>query len=101
MEGLGVTKGFCPDVKNTKKVCEALLKDLAKKFWGRHLPESVILLQDPAVEKVIVQSLQTHIKEFSARLAKKAASHSLRKDVLQAVLFSAGILATIFLTILI
>ncbi|KAM7396296.1 hypothetical protein PAMP_019346 [Pampus punctatissimus] len=101
LEGLALTEGFCPDVKSTKKVCKTVLKDLAKKFCGRRQLESMILLQDPAVDKVIVQSLQAHIKEFSARCAKKAASRSLWKDVLHVLAISAGSLATICLMIVI
>ncbi|GAA6233901.1 uncharacterized protein LOC124060169 [Lates japonicus] len=96
-EGLRISEGFCPHTKSIKKICEAVLKDLRKKFCGRRLLESMILLQDPVVETVIVQLLQVHIKQHSAQLAKKAASQSIWKDILQVTTFSAGLLAALIL----
>lgn len=101
MEGLAITEGFCPDMKSTKKVCKAVLKDLDKKFCRRHLLESLILLQDPVVDAAIIESMQAHVKELSARLAEKATSHSFWKDLLQVVAFTAGLLAIFFLMALI
>lgn len=60
-----------------------------------------MLLQDPTVDAAIVDSLQAHIKEFRAQLAETTISHSLWKDVLQAMAFAAGLLAAFFLMILI
>ncbi|GLD60816.1 uncharacterized protein AKAME5_001268300 [Lates japonicus] len=97
MEGLTISEGFCPHTKSIKKICKAALKDLRKKFCGRRILESVILLQDPGVDTIIVQSLQVHIKQHSARLAKKAASQSIWKDIRQVTVFSASLLAALVL----
>ena len=101
MVGLTVSEGFCPDMKTTKKLCKAVIKDLTKKFCGRRLLESVILLQDPCMDKAIIRSLQAHIEELSVKLAKKAASRPLWKDLLHVVGFIAGGLVTILLMIVI
>ncbi|GLD71795.1 uncharacterized protein AKAME5_002311900 [Lates japonicus] len=97
VEGLTIPEGFCPDAKHTKKICKAVLRDLRKQFGGRRMLESVILLQDPVVDTVIVKSMQVHIRQQSARLAKKATSQSLWKDILQVSAFSAGLLAALIL----
>lgn len=97
MEGLTITEGFCPDLKATKKVCKDVVRDLQKKFCGRRLLESAIALQDPVVDTAVVQSLQARIKERSARLAEKASSQSIWKDMLQVAVFAGGILASLFL----
>ena len=101
MVGLDVSEGFCPQLKTTKKVCKAVMKDLTKKFSGRRVLESLILLRDPVVDKAIIKSLQTRIQKLSIKLTKNAASRALWKDVLQVVGLIAGSLVTILLMILI
>ncbi|KAI3376172.1 hypothetical protein L3Q82_016695 [Scortum barcoo] len=87
IEGLAEIQGFCPDVKNTKKVCKAVVKDLQKKLCTRRLLESVSVLQNPAVDAIIVQSLQAHVKQLAARRTDKDTSRSTWRDVLQVVAF--------------
>ncbi|CAK6972680.1 uncharacterized protein LOC124060169 [Scomber scombrus] len=70
MQGLSVNEDFCPDAKSTTELCRAVIKDLQTEFSGRRLMESVVLLQDPVVDRAIVRSLQTHIRDCSARLEK-------------------------------
>lgn len=72
MEGLKLTNGFCPDIKSNTKLCEAVVKDLQNKLCGKAYTKPLILLQDQAVETVIIKSLQAHISDLSARLAEKA-----------------------------
>ncbi|KAI3367236.1 hypothetical protein L3Q82_008287 [Scortum barcoo] len=88
MEGLAEIQGFCPDVKNTKRVCKAVVKELQKKLCSRRLLESVIVLQDPAVDALIVQSLQAHVKQLAARPADKGTTRSIWRDVLQVLNFA-------------
>lgn len=84
LEGLDETVDFFFHMKNTKRVCNTVMRDLTKLFGGRHMLKSLLLLQDPAVDSAIIQILQIHIREFFARLTKKATSQStLWKDVLQ------------------
>nr|XP_046246742.1 uncharacterized protein LOC124060169 [Scatophagus argus] len=102
MEGLTVTEGFCPDIKSTKKVCKAVMKELQKKFGSRRVLETLMLLEDPVVEAEVVRCLQAHIKDLSARLAKKAAnSGKWWIDMLKVMAITAGFLAALVLLILI
>lgn len=82
MEGLAVTEGFCLDIKDFKKVCKAVLKDLEKNYGSKQLLEAVIVTEDPVVDTTIAQCLQAEIKDLSAQLAKKAF------DTLQQLLIS-------------
>lgn len=98
MEGLTLINGHCPDIKMTKKMCKAVMKELQKKMGSQQELGIVVLLQDPAVDKVIVQLLQAHIKESSVRLAEKADNlHQFWKDMLQVAAFTAGLLACLVL----
>ncbi|KAK5848259.1 hypothetical protein PBY51_005888 [Eleginops maclovinus] len=99
MEGLAITKGFCPDVRSTKEVCKDVLKDLQKKFCSKRQLESLILSQQPAVEAAIVQCMQANIKKLSTQLATKDSS-SWKEDLLK-VLFIAGLLVAFALIVLI
>ena len=101
MVGLTLSEDFCPDNKTTKKVCKAVIKDLTKKFCGRRVLESLILIENPAVDTAIIESLQAHIKELSARQATKATSRPLWKDILQSVGIIVGSLVTIALMLII
>ncbi|XP_051256465.1 uncharacterized protein LOC127363699 [Dicentrarchus labrax] len=94
MEGLAPTEGFCPDLKSIDRVCEAVLKELQEKLCGRRTLETVILLEDPAVDAVIVQMLQAHIRLCSAELAKTASCKSWRE-----VLLIAGLVAGVCLLV--
>ena len=71
MQDLTIAESFCPDVKSIKKVSKAVLKDLRKKLYSKKLLESVVLLQDPAVDSVIVETLQAHTRDFYAHKPKK------------------------------
>lgn len=98
MEGLTLINGHCPDIKKIKKVCKAVMKDLQKKMGSRRELETVVLLQDPAADKVIVQSLQAHIKDASLRLAEKAVNpRRFWRDMLQVAAMTAGLLACLVL----
>ncbi|GLD64645.1 uncharacterized protein AKAME5_001618100 [Lates japonicus] len=102
LEELTVSEGFRPDLKDTKKVCKAVVSDLKERFGRKSRLESVMLLQHPKVDSAIIQSLQTHIKEHSTELANKTASTPLVwKEVLQLISFTAGILAAVALMIVI
>lgn len=72
MEGLTLTEGFCPSKKCVGPICQAVLKDLQKTFWSKQQLDALILLQHPAVDGVVVQCLQAHIRGMSAQLAKEA-----------------------------
>ncbi|KAG8015085.1 hypothetical protein GBF38_022376, partial [Nibea albiflora] len=91
MEGLAVTACFCPDIKDVKKVTKAVMKDLQKMFGSKRLLETVISLEDSAVDTAIVQRLQANIKNFSAQFAKNATSRSWWKDALRIFAFTAGL----------
>ncbi|TKS69217.1 hypothetical protein D9C73_003281 [Collichthys lucidus] len=71
-----ITEGFCPDIKDVKKVTKAVMKDLQKMFGSKRLLETVTSLEDPVVDTAIVQRLQANIKNVSAQHAKNATSHS-------------------------
>ena len=101
MEGFTITKGVCPDAKSAKRLCKSVMKDLQKKFCGKRTLETLIILQDPLVDKVIVQSLQAHIRELSARLTKKRASLITWKDVVELLVIAAVTLTIIFLALLV
>lgn len=64
MEGLEGIEGSVPKIKKTQSLCRAVVKDLEKKFSGRLVLHSSILLQDPEVEPAIIESIDTHIKEL-------------------------------------
>lgn len=72
MGGLTLTEGFCPSKKNVGPICQAVLKDLQKTFWSKQQLDALILLGHPAVDGVVVQCLQAHIRSMSAQLAKEA-----------------------------
>lgn len=94
--------GIFPHTKSTKKVYKAVMRDLIKMFGGRDVLESAMLLQDPVIDSAIVQTVQTHIRKFLARLAKKETSKStLWQDVLQVMASTVGVLGAIVLMILI
>ncbi|KAM7377007.1 hypothetical protein PAMA_013681 [Pampus argenteus] len=99
MDGLIVTKGFCPDVKSTKKVCKAVLKDLQKKIGNKRQLE-IFIIQNPAADKVIVESLQSHIREYSARLVKKLYRPVTWKDAVKLLTTAAATLFLVFLPLL-
>ncbi|KAG7999481.1 hypothetical protein GBF38_000486 [Nibea albiflora] len=97
MEGLTVPEGFCTDIKGVKKVSKAVMKDLLKKFCSKGVLETVISLEDPVVDKAIVQCLQAHTRSYSAKLAKNATPRSWWKDALHMFAFTAGLLVVIAL----
>lgn len=72
MGGLTLTEAFCPSKKYVGPICQAVLKDLQKTFWSKQQLDALILLEHPAVDGVVVQCLQAHIRGMSARLAKEA-----------------------------
>lgn len=72
MGGLTPTEGFCPSKKYVGPICQAVLKDLQKTFWSKQQLDALILLAHPAVDGVVVQCLQAHIRGTSAQLAKEA-----------------------------
>lgn len=72
MGGLTLTEGFCPGKKHVGPICQAVLKDLQKTFWSKQQLDALILLGHPAVDGVVVQCLQAHIRGMSEQLAKEA-----------------------------
>ncbi|KAE8301082.1 hypothetical protein D5F01_LYC01235 [Larimichthys crocea] len=53
-EGLAVTEGFCPDIKDVKKVTKAVMKNLQKMFGSKWLLETGTSLEDPVVDTTII-----------------------------------------------
>lgn len=100
IEELAAYENVFPDLKWTKKLCKAVVKDLRKKFGGKILLEHMMLLQDPAVDKAIIQSVTMHVKEFAKREGKPVSS-SLWKDFLKSLGCVAGFLTAIVILILI
>ncbi|XP_071361528.1 uncharacterized protein [Trachinotus anak] len=47
VKGITVSKDFCPNAKDIKRVCRAALKDLKKKLGGKRGLETLILSQSP------------------------------------------------------
>lgn len=72
MGGLTLTEALCPSKKYVGPICQAVLKDLQKTFWSKQQLDALILLGHPAVDGVVVQCLQAHIRGMSAQLAKEA-----------------------------
>lgn len=99
MQGLSVNADFCPDAKSTTKLCRAVIKDLQTEFSGRRLLESVVLLQDPVVDRAIVRSLQIHIRDCSARLERNADSESCRDAVILMLISALTVTMMFFLSV--
>lgn len=65
--------GFCPPRKSAGAICQAVRKDLQRTFWSKRQLDTLVLMEHPAVDSVIVQCLQAHIRSMSAaQLAKDA-----------------------------
>lgn len=74
MGGLAdLVDSFCPPMKSAGTVCQAVRKDLQRIFWSKRQLDTLVLMEHPAVDGVIVQCLQAHIRSMSAaELAKEA-----------------------------
>lgn len=65
--------GFCPPRKSAGAICQAVRKDLQRTFWSKRQLDTLVLMEHPAVDSVIAQCLQAHIRSMSAaQLAKDA-----------------------------
>lgn len=64
---------FCPPRKSAGTTCQAVRMDLQRTFWSKRQLDTLVLMEHPAVDNVIVQCLQAHIRSMSAaQLAKEA-----------------------------
>lgn len=90
MEGLGACKNIFPDKKSIRNTCNGVMIDLKKAFSGKRL-ESVIGSQDPNVDTVIVQLMQTRVKDLYDLL--KYEEHGwMSKVVLRIIMVIVGVL---------
>uniref|UniRef100_A0A0F8AF61 Uncharacterized protein n=1 Tax=Larimichthys crocea TaxID=215358 RepID=A0A0F8AF61_LARCR len=99
MEGLTVTGNFSADGKDIKKVCKAVQKDLQKRYGSKGLVQTVILLEDAAVDADIAQCLQTHTRAFIAEQGKERSS-SCWWLVFETILRTIALLGTLALLLL-
>lgn len=86
MNGLRISSKFCPDKKLVKKVSKAVLKDL-KKTFSREQLESVLVMQDPAMEIAIVKSIKSHMIEIAPRHQKRKKYLGMLKSTLKVFIF--------------
>ncbi|XP_005473709.1 uncharacterized protein LOC102079560 [Oreochromis niloticus] len=86
MNGLRISSKFCPDKKLIKKVSKAVLKDLQKTFSREQL-ESVLLMQDPAMEIAIVKSIKSRMIEIAPRHQKRKEYLGMLKNTLKVFIF--------------
>lgn len=70
MIGLVLTDGFCPENKNVRPTSKSVVKQLQKEFCTKQQLDALVMMEHPSVDAVIVQCMQTHIRELSADLAK-------------------------------
>lgn len=68
--GLVLTDGFCPENKNVRSMSKSVVKQLRKEFCTKQQLDKLVMMEHPSVDAVIVQCMQTHIRELSANLAK-------------------------------
>lgn len=69
MAGVTHSEGLSPDDKAFQKVCDSVVATLEKRFGSKRVLDSVILLEHPEVDAVIVECLQKHLEDESAWLA--------------------------------
>lgn len=69
MIGLVLTDGYCPENKNARAMCKSVIKQLQKDFCTKQQLDALVGMEHPAVDAVIVQCMQAHIRELSADLA--------------------------------
>lgn len=86
MNGLRISSKFCPDKKLVKKVSKEVLKDL-KKTFSREQLESVLVMQDPAMEIAIVKSIKSHMIEIAPRHQKRKKYLGMLKSTLKVFIF--------------
>lgn len=70
--------GFCLPRKSAGTICQAVRKDLQQTFWSKHQLDTLVLMEHPAVDSVIVQCLQAHIRSMSAAQVAKEAKDARR-----------------------
>lgn len=64
---------FCPSRKDAGTICQAVKADLQRAFWSKRQLDNLVVMEHQAVDNVIVQCLQAHIRNMSAaQLAKEA-----------------------------
>ncbi|KAM8881270.1 uncharacterized protein ACB058_001500 [Synchiropus picturatus] len=83
MRRVTLRDGFTPDLKDAKGICKAALRDLERYFCGRHILESVITMQDPAVDEAIVRIMCFHIRRHSEKLFRRASTRGFWRKELQ------------------
>lgn len=67
MGGLAhLADGFCPPRGSAGAICDAVRTDLQQTFWSKQQLDTLVLMEHPAVDSVIVQCLQAHIRSQSA-----------------------------------
>lgn len=69
MAGVTQSEGLSPDDKDFRKVRHSVVATLEKRFGSKRMLDSVILLEHPEMEAVIVECLQSHVEDESAWLA--------------------------------
>lgn len=73
-----LANGFCPTRKSAGTICQAVKKDLQRTFWSKRQLDTLVLMEHPAVDSVIVQCLQAHIRSMSAAQQAKEAKDARR-----------------------
>lgn len=88
MEGLVIHGSFTLDHKKIKYVCKAVMKSLKKTVRSKQMMELVILIQDPAVDAVIVKAVQRHVAELPDIQAKATETASAARMMVNALIQS-------------
>ncbi|MEQ2201096.1 hypothetical protein XENOCAPTIV_007494, partial [Xenoophorus captivus] len=101
VEGLTAFEKQFSDLKWTKKVCKAVVKNLRKTFGGNRLQDHSMSLQDEAVDIAIVQSVIIHVKMFVAEMERKKDIRSSCNIVFQCFALVVGFLAVMFILLVI
>lgn len=57
---------FSPPRNSAGTICQAVKKDLQRIFWSKRQVNTLVLMEHPAVDGVIVQCLQAHIRSMTA-----------------------------------
>lgn len=101
VEGLALHGDVCPSLKKSKKISKAVLRDLQRQIGGKSNRETVLLLQDPDVDKLLIRALQVNIKAYSARRIKRDSRRDSWEDVVKLFAIATVTIAAMFLLLLI
>ncbi|XP_071362424.1 uncharacterized protein [Trachinotus anak] len=93
LQGLTLSGAFCPNEKDIKKMCKAVIDALKTKYGNMRKLETAIFSEHPSVDAAIVVCLRAHIKEHSARAAHKKKKSGGWRQHIWPLLHVAGICA--------